>query len=171
METGQVDPGGVFVEEETFRIKVNGKKYTVQSRPDEPLVWVLRDKLRLTGTKWGCGEGACGACTILIDNKPVRSCMMKISDVSPRQRILTVEGLARNGKLKPLQKAFIKHTAFACGFCTPGMLMRAMALLRENPDPSREEIIEYMNGNVCRCGGYLNIVEAIESVTRSKGRK
>jgi aerobic-type carbon monoxide dehydrogenase small subunit (CoxS/CutS family) len=151
---------------EKIKLKVNKRTYRLEVDPDEPLVWVLRDRLGLTGTKWGCGEGVCGACTVLMDNVAVRSCRIPVSKAVGK-KILTIEGLAKRG-LHPLQRAFIEHGAFSCGFCTPGMIMNAVAFIRTHKNPSRQEIIDAMNGNLCRCGGYLNIVEAIEAVVNGR---
>jgi nicotinate dehydrogenase subunit A len=134
---------------------------------DEPLLWVLRDDLGLTGTKFGCGTGECGACSVLIDGVARRSCRVPAAYVSAGQEIVTIEGLGTPGNLSPLQQAFLDHTAFGCGFCTPGMIITATALLASNPHPSRQEIIEAMDYNLCRCGSYLNIIKAIESVIES----
>jgi carbon-monoxide dehydrogenase small subunit len=131
--------------------------------PTETLLDVLREKLGVTGPKRGCDDGDCGACTVLLDGEPVRSCLTIALTVNGRQ-VLTVEGLTANGDLNPLQKAFHEHGAFQCGFCTPGMLMSAKALLDHNPNPSRTEIREYMSGNLCRCGSYEEIIEAIQAV-------
>jgi len=152
------------VAKQEFTLKVNGKKYKVKVEPDEPLLWVLRDDLKLTGSKFGCGLGICGACTVLIDGTPRRSCVVKMENVSPGQEIITIEGLGAPKNLTAVQQAFIDHNAFCCGFCTPGMILTATALLAENPHPTREEIIAAMDNNLCRCGSYLNIIEAIESL-------
>lgn len=157
-----------LVEKEIFIIKVNGKRHEVLADPAEPLLWVLRDSLRLTGTKFGCGEGTCGSCAVLIDDKARRSCQIRISKVAQGQKIVTVEGLAKKGKLSRVQQAFIEHTAFNCGFCTPGMIITAEALLKQNPAPSRDEIIRAMDDNLCRCGTYLSIIEAIEDAAGMK---
>lgn len=151
---------------QSFFLKVNGRRRKVNVEPDEPLLWVLRDNLRLTGSKFGCGKGICGSCSVLINGSAYRSCMIPVSAVAEGQEITTIEGLGTLEKLSPLQKAFIDHTAFGCGFCTPGMIITATALLAKNPHPSREEIKAAMDGNLCRCGSYLNIIEAIESVVR-----
>ena len=127
------------------------------------MLWILRTELNLTGTKYGCGEGFCGACTVLVNNEPVRSCQYLIKDANGK-KILTIEGLAKNGKLHPLQQAFINVDALQCGFCTPGMILNAYGLLLKNPRPSRTEIIQSMDNNLCRCGSYDRIVEAIQSV-------
>jgi aerobic-type carbon monoxide dehydrogenase small subunit (CoxS/CutS family) len=148
---------------QTFTLNVNGKKYRVQVEPDEPLLWVLRDDLKLTGSKFGCGVGVCGACSVLIDGVVRRSCCVQVVNVSQGQKIITIEGLGTLKNLSLLQKAFVKHSAFCCGFCTPGMIITATALLARNPNPTRQEIIEAMDHNLCRCGSYVNIIEAIES--------
>ena len=153
---------------QSFTINVNAKEYRVSVEPDEPLLWVLRDDLRLTGSKFGCGVGICGACSVLIDGVARRSCCVQVANVSQGQKIITIEGLGTLENLSPLQKAFVDHTAFCCGFCTPGMLITATALLARNPNPSREEIIEGMDYNLCRCGSYINIIEAIESFVKDQ---
>ncbi len=134
--------------------------------PSLTLLYMLRVNFGLTGTKFGCGLGFCGACTILLDDEPVRSCMLTVSDVH-RKKVLTVEGLARNGSLHPLQKAFMEHDALQCGYCTPGMIMNAYGLLLKHPDPSRNEIIEGMEGNLCRCGTYGRIIKAIQTAAKA----
>jgi aerobic-type carbon monoxide dehydrogenase small subunit (CoxS/CutS family) len=151
-----------------FTLKVNGKRYNVKAEPDEPLLWVLRDDLKLTGSKFGCGVGICGACSVLIDGIARRSCCIQVANCSQGQKIVTIEGLETLENLSLLQKAFIDHTAFCCGFCTPGMIITATALLARNPNPTREEIIEAMDHNLCRCGSYINIIEAIESFVKDQ---
>lgn len=136
--------------------------------PDEPLLWILRDDLDLTGTKFGCGVGECGACSVLIDNLARRSCRIQVRHVASGQEIVTIEGMRTKESLSPLQKAFIEHTAFGCGFCTPGMIVTATALLARNPNPTREEIIEAMDNNLCRCGSYPGVIEAIFAVTNGQ---
>jgi len=148
-----------------FTLNVNGKKRRVKTAPDEPLLWILRDDLDLTGTKFGCGVGECGACSVLIDGIARRSCRVQVQNVSFGQKIVTIEGLGTRENLSPLQKTFVEHTAFGCGFCTPGMIITATALLALNPNPTREEIIEAMDNNLCRCGSYLNVIEAILAFT------
>lgn len=145
-------------------LRVNGQSREVMAELDEPLLWVLRDDLGLTGTKFGCGTGECGACSVLIDGVARRSCRVPVAYVAAGQEITTIEGLGTPGNLSPLQQAFIDHAAFCCGFCTPGMIITATALLASNPHPARQEIIEAMDYNLCRCGSYLNIIKAIESV-------
>ena len=151
-----------------LNVNSEGRQVTVEL--EEPLLWVLRDDLGLTGTKFGCGTGVCGACSVLIDGVAHRSCRVPVAYVASGQEIVTIEGIGTMGNLSPLQQAFIDHTAFCCGFCTPGMIITATALLAMNPNPTREEIIEAMDYNLCRCASYPNIIEAIESVVNaSKG--
>jgi aerobic-type carbon monoxide dehydrogenase small subunit (CoxS/CutS family) len=140
-------------------INVNGKQVRV-TPSDEPLLWVLREKLQLTGTKYGCGEGQCGACTVLLDGKPVRSCITPVS-AAVGKPVITIEGLEKNGVLHPMQQAFLKAEAFQCGYCTSGMILSAMALLKSKSNPSDDEIVHAMNGNICRCGAYPRIVAAV----------
>lgn len=142
-------------------LNVNGKKMTVDVDSVTSLLSVLRNDLNLTGSKYGCGEGQCGACTVLLDGQPTRSCITQVGRVVGKQ-ITTIEGLARDGQLHPLQDAFIKADAMQCAYCTSGMIMAGAALLTKNPRPSREEIVNGMNGNICRCGTYQRIVNAIE---------
>ena len=151
---------------QTFSLKVNGKKYTVKSEPDEPLLWVLRDDLNLMGSKFGCGVGICGACSVLIDGQPRRSCVVPMSSISNGQKISTIEGIGSPKKLTEVQQAFIDYNAFCCGFCTPGIILAAKALLDENPKPTESEIRQGIAGNLCRCTGYAKIVEAILSTSR-----
>ena len=148
----------------TLSLRVNGKRRRVSVEPDEPLLWVLRDELRLTGTKFGCGVGQCGACKVLIDGIPLWSCVTPVETVADGREIVTIEGLGQPGKLSPVQEAFKQHTAFGCGFCTPSMIVEATALLEANPRPTRDEIVRAMNGHLCRCAAYPNIVAAIQSV-------
>ncbi len=157
--------------EETISFELNGKKTEILLDPKLTLLWVLRNKFGLTGTKYGCGMGFCGACTILLDNEPARSCMMAAGDVAGR-KVTTIEGLAQNGNPHPVQKAFIEHDALQCGYCTPGMIMNAVGLLFKNPQPSRQEIIQGMDGNLCRCGAHVRIIEAIQTAGKEmKGGK
>ena len=142
---------------------LNGSPVDVIVTPTETLLDVLREKLGVTGPKRGCDDGDCGTCTVLIDGEPVRSCLTIALTIQGKD-VLTVEGLPVDGKLHPLQQAFHEHGAFQCGFCTPGMLMSAKALLDSNPDPSRDEIRHYMSGNLCRCGSYEEVIEAIRAV-------
>jgi len=157
----------------TFRMKVNGALRAVECEPDETLLDVLRERLRLTGTKRGCDIGVCGTCTVIVDGKARRACKVKIKDVASEQgadrverEILTIEGLERNGELHPVQQAFVDCGAIQCGFCTPGMVMQALALLNENPRPSRDEIKKAFVGNLCRCTGYEQIFDAVEEAAK-----
>ncbi len=147
---------------ESIHFKVNGEPVRISVDGRRMLLWVLRTDLGITGPKYGCGEGMCGACTVLVDNEPVFSCQTPIADVKGKE-VLTIEGLAKGGALHPVQKAFIKHDALQCGFCTSGMILKAYSLLLKNHKPTREEIIEAMEGNLCRCGSYKRIIEAIET--------
>jgi carbon-monoxide dehydrogenase small subunit len=145
---------------QALTMKLNGEEVTVQVKPSAMLVEVLRDQLELTGTKVACGEGECGACTVLLDGVPVNSCLVPALKAQGRE-VMTVEGLAPLGELHPLQKAFIEHGAVQCGYCTPGMLMSAKALLDHNPHPTEDEARLAISGNLCRCTGYAKILEAI----------
>jgi carbon-monoxide dehydrogenase small subunit len=145
---------------QTLTMTLNGEEVTVQVKPSAMLVEVLRDQLELTGTKVACGEGECGACTVLLDGEPVNSCLVPALKAQGRE-VMTVEGLAPLGELHPLQKAFVEHGAVQCGYCTPGMLMSAKALLDHNPNPTEDEVRLAISGNLCRCTGYAKIVEAI----------
>jgi carbon-monoxide dehydrogenase small subunit len=150
---------------ETIRFKVNSRPVRLEVDGGRTLLWVLRTDLGITGPKYGCGEGLCGACTVLADNEAVLSCQKTIKEVDGSE-ITTIEGLAQNGKLHPLQEAFIDHAGFQCGYCTPGMILRAYSLLTENPNLSREDIIDAMDVNLCRCGAHTRIVTAIETASR-----
>jgi aerobic-type carbon monoxide dehydrogenase small subunit (CoxS/CutS family) len=152
--------------EKNFRFKLNGKTVNVTSPPDRMLLWVLRSDLELTGTKYSCGEGFCGACTVLVDNEPVLSCQLPLEEVEGKE-VLTIEGLSKNGELHPSQKAFMQHNALQCGYCTPGMILRAYAMLLKNPEPSTKDIVETMEGNLCRCGSYARIIQAIQIAART----
>ena len=157
--------------EESITFKLNGKQTTVNADPTETLLWVLRDKCGLTGTKFGCGMGFCGSCTVLIGKEAVRSCSVTAGEVKGKD-VITIEGLSENGKLHPVQKAFIAHDALQCGFCTPGMIMNATGLLLKNPSPSTEEIKEGMEDNLCRCGAHVRIIEAVSDAAKEmKGGK
>lgn len=150
--------------------KLNGKQVTVEVEGDESLLTVIRTYLDQTGTKYGCGIGECGACTVMMDNESVRSCMLLVEDVAGKE-ITTIEGLTTNEDLHPIQKAFVEHDAMQCGFCTSGMIMTAQGLLRSNPDPTRGEIIQGMDANLCRCGSYNRIVDAIETAANEINKK
>lgn len=144
-----------------MELQINGTKRISKAPPETRLLPVLRDELDLTGTKYGCGEGQCGACTVLVDGKALRSCQTPISSLAGKE-ITTIEGLEKNGRLHPVQEAYLKVDVFQCGYCASGMVMSTVALLKSNPRPSEEQIINFMNGNVCRCGTYPRIVKAIQ---------
>ena len=148
--------------------KVNGDIYEVEVEPRESLLDVLREKLSLTGTKKGCNTGDCGACTVILEGKPVNSCLVLAVEAEGKE-VLTIEGVAQGGKLHPLQEAFIQYGAVQCGYCTPGMILSAKALLDENPHPSEEEIKRAISGNLCRCTGYVKIIEAIQMAAKAMG--
>ena len=147
-------------------LNVNGKKLKVDVDSSTRLLYVLRDDLDLTGSKYGCGQGECGACTVLIDGLPVKSCITPVGGIAAKQ-ITTIEGLEKDGRLHPVQEAFLKADAMQCAYCTSGMIMASVGLLTKNPRPNREEIVNGMNGNICRCGTYQRIVAAIESVGKA----
>jgi aerobic-type carbon monoxide dehydrogenase small subunit (CoxS/CutS family) len=151
-------------------LNVNGKKMPVNVNARASLLSVLRNDLNLTGTKYGCGEAQCGACTVLIDGQPTRSCVTQVGKVTGKQ-ILTVEGLEKDGQLHPLQEAFLRADAMQCGYCTSGMIMSGVSLLSKNAKPTREEIVRHMDGNICRCGTYQRIVNAIENAAKKEGAK
>ena len=153
---------------ETVRFTLNGKPRSFEGDPSRMLLWVLRYDLGLTGTKYGCGEGLCGACTVIVDGKAERSCVVAMKAVAGKA-VMTIEGLAKDGELHPLQKAFIDHDALQCGYCTPGMIMNAYGLLLNTPQPSRKQIIEHMDGNLCRCGAHQRIVQAIQEAAKQIG--
>jgi aerobic-type carbon monoxide dehydrogenase small subunit (CoxS/CutS family) len=157
--------------EETIKFRLNGKNTEAMIDPTQTLLWVLRNHFGLTGTKFGCGMGFCGACTVLMDNEPVRSCQLSVSEAAGKN-VVTIEGLATNGKLHPVQKAFVEHDALQCGFCTPGMIMNATGILLKNPAPSTQQIKDGMENNLCRCGAHLRIVEAVRTASEEmKGGK
>lgn len=151
--------------EETIRFKLNGRETELVTDPNQILLWVLRNHFGLTGTKYGCGIGFCGACTVLIDGEATRSCMMPVSDVAGRS-VVTIEGLENGEELHPVQQAFIDHDALQCGFCTPGMILTAVGMLDKNPSPSREQIVAGLEENLCRCGAHKRIIEAVEDAAR-----
>ena len=155
---------------EQISFTLNGKPVSLKVDGDRELLWVLRTDLGLTGTKFGCGEGICGSCTLLIDNETMPSCQIRIKDVAGAE-VTTIEGLEKDGELHPLQKAFIAHDALQCGYCTPGMIMKAHSLLTENPNPSRAEIVEGMEENLCRCGAHPRILDAIETAAKDMKRR
>jgi carbon-monoxide dehydrogenase small subunit len=147
--------------EETIRFTLNGKETVLVTDPNQILLWVLRNDLGLTGTKFGCGIGFCGACTVLLDNEPVRSCMIPVGDIAGRS-LATIEGLEQEGKLHPVQQAFVNNDALQCGFCTSGMILTAVGLLAKNSSPTHEEIAAGMEDNLCRCGAHKRIIDAVE---------
>lgn len=148
-----------------FVLNVNGADFHVNASPEETLLSVLRNRLNLTGTKYGCGEGQCGACTVLLDGKATRSCLVPAASAA-KAKIVTIEGLEHNGKLSPVQQAFLDEGAFQCGYCTSGMVLRATSLLHEKPDPSEQQIVDAMEGNICRCGTYPRILAAVKLAAR-----
>ncbi len=150
---------------ETIAFTVNGVPRSVTTEPDRLLLEVLREEVKLTGTKYGCGEGSCRSCTVLVNGRPRTSCQMTMADAKEAD-IITIEGLADGANLHPVQTAFIAEGAMQCGYCVPGMILTAVALLRSNPEPSRDQIVEFMNGNLCRCCNYVNIVRAIEAAAQ-----
>jgi aerobic-type carbon monoxide dehydrogenase small subunit (CoxS/CutS family) len=154
-----------FKMKEFIRFNLNGKPVQLNLDSERILLWILRTELGLTGTKYGCGESYCGACTIVVDDEAVRSCQTTLGDIQNRS-VITIEGLAKNGQLHPLQKAFMENDAMQCGYCTPGMIMNAYALLKKNPDPSEKQIREGMEDNLCRCGAHKRIVEAIRMAAK-----
>jgi len=151
---------------EVVRFVLNGKPTALAVDGDRMLLWVLRSDLGVTGTKYGCGAGQCGACTVLVDDVAVRSCVTPVKRVEGKS-VMTIEGLVQNGNLHPLQKAFMENDALQCGFCTPGMILTAYSLLRRNPRPSEAEIREAMEGNLCRCGAHKRITEAIQAAAKA----
>lgn len=153
---------------ENIKLTLNGKPVSLTVDSDRLLLWVLRTDLGLTGTKYGCGESYCGACTVLVNNEALRSCQLSMKDVQ-NKKVVTIEGLAKNGDLHPLQRTFMEHDALQCGYCTPGMLMNAYAFLLKNPRPSEAQIISSMNDNLCRCGAHTRIIQAIQTAAEEIG--
>jgi aerobic-type carbon monoxide dehydrogenase small subunit (CoxS/CutS family) len=152
--------------DKTIRFKLNGKEVAVTTAPERMLLWVLRTDLELTGTKYGCGEGYCGFCTVLVDGKPERSCSMPLSNVEGTS-VLTIEGLSKGAKLHPLQQAFVDHGALQCGYCTPGMILEAYALLLRKPNPTEAEIADALEGNICRCGTHTRVIAAVQAASKA----
>jgi len=150
----------------TIHFTLNGEPKSLDLDRERMLLWVLRTDFGLTGAKYGCGEGLCGACTVLVNNEAVRSCQFPVQDVHGK-KIVTIEGLAKSGRLHPLQEAFVKNDALQCGYCTPGMVLTAYALLARNPRPSRDDIIKAMDENLCRCGAHQRIIQAIQDAAQS----
>ena len=149
---------------------LNGRRVSASTGGDRMLLWVLRTDLGLTGVKFGCGQAICGACTVLVDRKAVRSCVYPVENVTGKE-VTTIEGLAQDGKLHPLQEAFVQHDALQCGFCTPGMILSAYDLLLRKPRPTHDEIIQHMEDNLCRCGAHTRIVQAIQSAATKIARR
>jgi aerobic-type carbon monoxide dehydrogenase small subunit (CoxS/CutS family) len=154
--------------EKTIHFNLNGKPTQITVDEERMLLWVLRTELGLTGAKYGCGEGLCGACTVLVNNEPVRSCQFPIKDIEEKE-VLTIEGLEENGELHLLQRAFMAHDALQCGFCTPGMILASYSLLLKNSRPTRKDIIEALEDNLCRCGAHTRIIDAIQTTAELKG--
>lgn len=156
---------------EKVKFELNGKQVEASLEQNQTLLWALRTQFNLTGTKYGCGEGYCGSCTVLINDEPARSCITPLEDVDGA-KVVTIEGLADGEKLHPVQQAFVENDALQCGYCTPGMIMNAVGLLKKNPEPTRQEIIDGMEENLCRCGAHTRIIMAIESASKTmKGGK
>jgi len=149
-----------------MELEVNGKRYAVHYPPDTSLLYVLRDELGLTGSKYGCGEGQCGACTVLIGKAPRRSCQIPVSAAAAKP-ITTIEGLEKDGRLHPVQQAFLDAGAFQCAFCTSGMIMSSVGLLQSNPNPSQADIVQFLQGNICRCGTHPRVIEAIHHAAKT----
>jgi aerobic-type carbon monoxide dehydrogenase small subunit (CoxS/CutS family) len=149
----------------TIHFKLNGRPVTLEVDEERMLLWALRTDLALTGVKYGCGEGLCGACTVLVNGEAVLSCQTPVKDVNGAE-IVTIEGLAQNGTLHPIQQAFIDHDALQCGFCTPGMILKAHSFLAENPQPTQDEIIAAMDDNLCRCGSHVRIIQAVQTAAK-----
>ena len=149
----------------TFQVRLNGESVTLTGDQDRLLLWILRTDFALTGAKYGCGEGLCGACTVLVNGEAVLSCQTAVKDVAGAE-IVTIEGLAQNGNLHPIQQAFVDHDALQCGFCTPGMILKAYSFLSENPRPTQDDIIAAMDDNLCRCGSHVRIVQAIQTAAK-----
>jgi aerobic-type carbon monoxide dehydrogenase small subunit (CoxS/CutS family) len=153
-----------------IEFQLNGRTVNLELDGDRKLLWVLRTELNLPGTKYACGQGLCGACTVLVNEEAQRSCQLPIREVAGK-KVMTIEGLARGETLHPLQKAFLDHNAFQCGFCTPGMILNAWSLLQKNPRPSESEILRAMEDNLCRCGAHTRIVQAIQTAAREMREK
>ncbi len=151
---------------ETISFTLNDSPVTLRTDSDRPLLWVLRTDLGLTGSKFGCGEGLCGACTVLINDEATPACQRSVKEVSGSD-VRTIEGLSKNGQLHPIQEAFMAHDALQCGFCTPGMILSAYGLLVSNPTPTPQEILDGMEDNLCRCGTYVRIVEAVQTAAKA----
>jgi nicotinate dehydrogenase subunit A len=156
--------------ERSIAFILNGKRTTIKVDDERMLLWVLRYDLGLTGAKFGCGTAICGACTVIVDDQAVRSCSVSVKEIEGK-KVLTIEGLSKDERLHPIQEAFVKHNAFQCGYCTPGMIMNAYAFLLQKPRPAAADIVRHMDGNLCRCGAQVRIVEAIQdAAVAMKGR-
>lgn len=160
---------GVRKMNEKIEFKVNGKAVSLSVDTDRMLLWVLRTELGLTGAKYGCGEGFCGTCTVLVNEEPVRSCQYPVKNVRGKD-VLTIEGLASNGELHPIQKAFVAHNAMQCGFCTPGVILEAYSLLKKKARPTRSEVIKALDDHLCRCSSYHRILQAVETAAQETSR-
>lgn len=147
---------------ESINFTINGQPTRLRVDSDRLLLWVLRTDLKLTGTKFSCGEGFCGCCTVLVNQKAVRSCQLAVKEIKDAE-VVTIEGLAKNGELHPLQRAFMNHDALQCGFCTPGMILTAYSFLRAHPQPSKEQIVQALDNNLCRCGAHTRILQAVQT--------
>ena len=154
--------------EQTIQFKLNGRPTRLAVDGDRLLLWVLRTELGLTGTKYGCGLSLCGACTVIVNKEAVRSCQIPMKEVQGKE-VITIEGLSQGGNLHPLQKAFLQHEGFQCGFCTSGMIMNAYALLLKNPKPTKAQIVDAMENNLCRCGSHLRVIQSIQTAAETKG--
>jgi aerobic-type carbon monoxide dehydrogenase small subunit (CoxS/CutS family) len=156
---------------DTIAFKLNDQPVRLKVDGDRPLLWVLRTDLGLTGTKYGCGEGHCGACSVLVNKVATRSCLLKVKQVKDKE-VVTIEGLAKDGKLHPLQKAFMQHDGLQCGFCTPGMIVTGVSFLTTHPQPSRDQIVRALEQNICRCGAHTRIIQAVQTAAAEmKGGK
>lgn len=153
---------------DTLSFTLNGKSIRLDVDGERPLLWVLRTDLGLTGTKFGCGEGYCGACTVLVNGEPTRSCGYSVKNAAGKS-VVTIEGLERAGRLHPVQEAFVKHEAMQCGYCTPGMILEAVGLLAKNPQPSAQDIVKGLDEHLCRCGTHPRVVKAVQEAARMKG--
>ena len=158
--------GECFIMIEEIQFTLNGKSVKISVDSDRMLLWVLRTDLKLTGTKYGCGESLCGACTVLVNDEATRSCQTSMKEIKGKN-VTTIEGLGSEEKLHPLQKSFAEHDALQCGYCTPGMIMNAYSMLKKNPKPTRKQIVDEMEGNLCRCGAHNRIIQAIESASKN----
>lgn len=159
----------IYPMKEKIEFTLNGNTRSVVAETQRTLLEVLREDLQLTGTKYGCGEGQCRACTVLVEGRPIQSCLTPIDTVKGKE-VVTIEGLANGDNLHPVQEAFLETDAMQCGYCVPGMILTAAALLEKNPSPSRDEIVDGMNGNICRCCGYVNLIHAVELAAGKKGK-